>query len=437
MIMRFLHESKKRVDFNILGMGVVDVARSKIRVVIGAAVVVGGGILAGPALTQQKSEAPVARYTIDAGTMSGMAGMGSRGGLGSVMSMMSGSGGSVAHELQLRLGSSRSASGEPRADHFMPKVTGLGVSVPLVSPKPGSPPTGSPGETRQPEMPKARLLLYWGCGEHAGPGQPVVIDFAKIAKGQVPPNLYAAAVSVPEQWRVMQSNSTTFGEWPNAKDAKQVPGNSSLLGAHRIASNYAPEISFDLDTDYLAALQVQSTAMPSGAFAMNWNAIPGATGYYAWVMSAKTDRSGQATDMVWWASSAKQAFGGPMWEWLSPPAVAKLVADKTVMPSTQTQCTVPAEVKKSGGDFLMANMFAYGPQRDFAYPPRPKDPKLVWKPDWIARVRFRSNSMVMLGTDMPNMGASSSQPASDPAQPPKPKCKGLSGIAKRAAGLCE
>ena len=251
----------------------------------------------------------------------------------------------------------------------------------------------------------------------------------------MPPNLYAAAVSVPEQWRVLQSNSTTYGEWPNARDPKPVPGNSSLLGAHRIASTYAPEISFNLDTDYLAALQVQSSALPSGAYAMSWNAVAGATGYYAWVMSAKSDGKGEATDMVWWASSATQAFGGPMWEWLSPAAVAKLVSAKTVMPPTQQNCTVPAEVKKAGGDFMMANLFAYGPQRDFAYPPRPKDPKVVWKPDWIARVRYRSNSMVVLGMDMPSM--SSGQSPSGPAQPQKPKCKGLSGIAKRAAGLCE
>lgn len=413
--------------------------RFGIRFVTCAMAVGATAIIAAPALTQQKSFPPVARYTIDAGTMSGMAGMGSSGGLASVMAMMKGSGG-VAHELQLRLGSSRTATGEAKADHFMPRGAGLGASVPLITPKQGTATGSSPGEARQPEMPKARLLLYWGCGEHAGPGQPVVIDFAKIAKGQVPPNLYAAAVSVPEQWRVMQSNSTTYGEWPNAREAKGVPGNSSLIGAHRIASNYAPEIAFDLDTDFMAALQVQSTALPSGAYAMNWNAVPGATGYYAWVMSAKTDRSGQATDMVWWASSAKQAFGGPMWEWLGPSAVAKLVADKTVMPSSQTACTVPAEVKQSGGDFLMANMFAYGPQRDFAYPPRPKDPKVAWKPDWIARVRYRSNSMSMLGMEMPGMGASvngSTTDSSQPAQPAKPKCKGLAGIAKKAAGLCE
>jgi len=410
--------------------------RSGVRTATALAVAGAVAVTAFPALTQQQSSPPIARYTIDAGTMSGMAGLTSGGGLGSAMAMMRGGGASVAHELELRLGSTRGSNGAPKADHFMPKGAGLGASVPLVTPTPTSSPTG---QAREPQMPKARLLLFWGCGEHAPSGQPVVIDFSKIAKGQVPPNLYAAAVSVPEQWRILPSNSTTYGEWPNARDPKPVPGNSSLIGAHRIASNYAPEISFNLDTDYLAALQVQSSALPSGAYGINWNAITGATGYYAWVMSAKTDGKGEATDMVWWASSATQAFGGPMWEWLSPAAVAKLVSAKTVMPPTQQSCTVPAEVHKAGGDFMMANLFAYGPQRDFAYPPRPDNPKIAWKPDWIARVRYRSNSMTMLGMAMPAMEQGQQGSAQEPSEAPtsKPKCKGLKGIAMRAAGLCE
>ena len=98
----------------------------------------------------------------------------------------------------------------------------------------------------QGQMPQGRLLLFWGCGEHAGPGQPVVIDFSKLARGEVPPGLYAQGVDLPEAWSVTASNSTTYGDWPNARDSKTVPANSSLLGAHRIAGNYAPEIAFNL-----------------------------------------------------------------------------------------------------------------------------------------------------------------------------------------------
>ncbi|WP_198284111.1 hypothetical protein, partial [Bacillus cereus] len=57
-------------------------------------------------------------------------------------------------------------------DHFMPAVAKLGASVPLVSPKPGTR-TDMPEELpRDFQRPKGRLLIYWGCGAKAGPGQP-------------------------------------------------------------------------------------------------------------------------------------------------------------------------------------------------------------------------------------------------------------------------
>jgi hypothetical protein len=322
----------------------------------------------------------------------------------------------------------------------MPSGAGLGKSVPLVTPvnRPATP--GEPSQ--QGQLPSGKLYIYWGCGEHAGPGQPLVIDFAKLARGQVPPNLFAGAVDLPDDWRVAQSNSTTYGDWPNGKDSKSVPANASLLGDHRIAGTYSPEIAFKLERDFMPALQPRSAAMASGAYSLTWNGLPEATGYYAWVMGAKDMGRGQASEMVWWASSATQQFGGGLWDWLSPAAVQKLVAAKTVMPPSQTSCTVPAEVRERGGETMMLNLYAYGPESDFAFPPRPAGSKVTWKPDWIARVRFRSNAMTMLG--MPDMGGfgGDDDRAGPGNQPPqqsaKPKCKGgLGGIAARAAGLCD
>jgi hypothetical protein len=337
----------------------------------------------------------------------------------------------------LKLGSSRSPSGAPRGDHFMPAGAGLGTSVPLVTPT-GSWDSGREGG----ELPKFRLLIYWGCGEKAGPGQPLVIDFSKLAKGEIPPGLYADAINIAEEWRVTPANSKTYGDWPNGTDGKQVGSKASLIGQHKITSTYAPDISFALDHDFMAPLKTRSSARPGGAWDMNWNALPDATGYYAWVMSAKTDKKGNATDMVWWASSSTKQFGGPMWDWLSPSAVVQLIAAKTVMPPSQTSCTVPAEVSAAGGEALMANLYAYGPERNFSYPPRPAKLPAGWHPDWIARVRYRSNAMFVLGMDdmmagMDGDGADASSPDTTPPPAKKPKCKGLKGIAMRAAGLCE
>ncbi|MFZ1743790.1 MAG: hypothetical protein WAT93_13110 [Pontixanthobacter sp.] len=405
--------------------------------------VAGVAALGAAGYAAQQQSPPIARYTMDAGTTSGLGAMG--GGMQGAMAMLTGRGNGAAHELILRLGSSQSASGGPKADHFMPPGAALGNSVPLVTPIAGK--SGPPdGAGKMGELPKARLYIFWGCGEHAPKNQPLVIDFTKLAKGQIPSGLYAQPLNLPDDWKVLASDSKTYGDWPNGKDAKVVPGNASLRGAHRIESTYAPKINFMLDRDFMPALQTQSQSLPSGAYSLSWKPVADATGYYAWGMSAKlgaqSGRGGDVQEMVWWSSSATQQFGGAMWDWLSPAAVAELVAAKTVMPPSQTNCTVPAEVKQMGGEMTMANLSAYGPQSDFAYPPRPTDAKIAWKPEWIARVRFRSTTMLALG--MPNMGdmrAGENDGRSDnPSTPPqsvKPKCKGLAGIAKRAAGLCE
>jgi hypothetical protein len=397
------------------------------------------GLLSAPAATQQQQQVlpPIARYTIDAGTVSGMGAMAGGGGMGAAMAMMRGGSASAMHEMVLRIGSTRPATSAATAEHFMPPVAKLGKSVILTPPSV----KGTSEEGPDGQIPKGRLLIYWGCGATAPKGQPIVIDFSKIAKGQIPPGLYAGPMNIPGDWSITSSNSTSYADWPNSKDRKMVSSDSSLLGPHRIAAAFSPEISFTLANDFMPAITGRSTAQADGSILLNWNALPTATGYYAWAFSAKGDGRGQPTDMVWWASSATQQFGGPLWQWLSPTAVQKLIAAKTVMPPTQTSCQVPAEVKKSGGEMTMGSLYAYGPEAHFAYPPRPKDPKIAWKPDWTTRVRFRSSTMWMLNG--PDMGAMMRGEESDGEGQGgqqqggnKPKCKGLGGMVMRAKGLC-
>ena len=47
----------------------------------------------------------------------------------------------------------------------------------------------------------------------------------------------------------------------------------------------------------------------------------------------------------------------------------------------------------------MLRMMAYGSESNFAYPPRPTDPRAVWEPDWAVRVRVKSSTMAMLGDE--------------------------------------
>jgi hypothetical protein len=355
---------------------------------------------------------PKARYVMDVGTNSGFAAMAGRGGMGGGMGMMFGGGGDkLAYELRLRLGSTLLPDkGPAKADHFFMPPAKLGKSVPLMAPDRA--PSDVPENFQKP---KGRMLLFWGCGAHAPKGQPVVIDFAKVAAGQMPPGLMS--VRVPVDHGPTLANSKTYAEWPNKKSGKMPSSGSSLLGEHRVAANFAPEVKFSLAQDYMPPVNASSVASPLGGIALRWNSVAGATGYHAWVMGMKMNmEAGEVQDMVWWSSSAAREFGGGLWDWLPPATVARLIGEKVVMPPSQTTCTIPAEVKAAAPNMMMANLYAYGPQAEFAYPPRPATG--VWNPDWTASVRFRSYTSLMLVSPMAGMqgaGAQGDQPRCKPS----------------------
>lgn len=391
-------------------------------------------LLSATALSQPAASGPV-RYAMDAATMSGMGAFaGGGGGLGAMMGMMRGGAPEPVRMLNLRHSAGTTAP-KPQADHFMPKGAGLGASVRLLPP-----PRGETGGEASFERPSGRLLLYWGCGARAPKGQPVVIDFAKLAAGQVPPGLFMSGADLSDDWQTIMANSPTYTTWPNGKDRKTVPASGSLIGAHRIAANYSKEISFTLADDFMPPLQASTSSLAGGASKLAWGGIDKATGYYAWAIGAKGAGKSGPTEMVWWASSKQQAFGGPLWDWIAPAAVRKLITAGTVMPPEQRDCTIPAEVINASGEGMMVNLQAYGPQADFAYPPRPADARKPWKPEWLARVRFRSSTMLIPGMEGMAGGSERTEPGASgtaDTKPKKPKCKGLKGLAERAAGLCE
>jgi hypothetical protein len=398
--------------------------RRLIAIALTAGTIAAGSI---PLVAQQRAATgPIARYDMRAGTTTGFGG-GMGGGNPMAAMMGGGGGGNVQHELLLRLGSSVAPTGgAPKADHFMPPNARLGRSVALTTPREERIPD------QLPQKPRGRMLLFWGCGEHAPAGQPVVIDFARLAAGQAPPGLWTSTVT--RDWGPTLENSRTFGHWPS-EDGKTVRSDSSLIGAHRVAGNYSPEISFQLTKDFMAALHVRVSPQASGATLATWSGIPDATGYLLFTTGARMGPNNQPQDMVMWTSSATRQFGGGLADWLTPAQVAPLVRDRTILPPTATSCTVPAEVKRAAPDFLMGTLTAFGPMEDFAYPPRPANPRLAWNPQWVARIRHRSTSSWMEAQGM-IMGSGMDGDAMEQAQrqqrqqepPPCRPRRGLGGI---------
>jgi hypothetical protein len=381
----------------------------------------------------QKVTGPVATYWMSAQTQSGfgMPGAGGQPDRGQMMRMMMGGGGGGAqHLLTLQLGSSRRPQGEPEAEHLPPAGLRAGASLPLVTPR--AEPTrhdATPEAPRDFQRPKGRMLIFWGCGEHARPNQPVVIDFSKLSAGQMPPGfqtmmrgLGAAPMQPPSS-----SRNTTYGEWPNPKSRSSVGAGGSLVGDHAVRGDYAPEINFSLtpNQDFLSALNLSTNAKtPAGAVQLGWNMVPNATGYFATAMGGNQDT------VVLWSSAEAQASAFIAPDYLAPSEAARLVASRGLLSPQTTRCAVPKEVLDAAPQALV-QLVAYGQEANFVYPPRPSDPKVAWNKEWQVKVRYRSATGGMLGMAMPGMADDSGSDRGDPQHREKRRgsiMRGLGGV---------
>jgi hypothetical protein len=321
-------------------------------------VVVLGTGLALPALAATpkvgtRQAAPVATYGMEAVTSSGMGAM-AMGGADIMRMMMGGrpSMNSTSRQLELRLQAPGKVA-SPSAEHRIPPALAMGTALPLRSDSdsPGQP---APWQDKDIPEPKGRLLLYRGCAESAGAGQPEIITL----KGLLPEQRRQAL----EGLRGLATSPAaggaplTSGRWPAAAEAQAVPAQASLVGSHVVASNYAPEIRFQVERshDFLAPVTLTTTTA-GGAQRLGWQAIPTALGYQAMA----TGMGRQEGDIVMWTSSEAPWADSSVPGELRAPAAARLVQRGVLLAPERTTCSVSAQAM-AAMRMAMLTFTAYG-----------------------------------------------------------------------------
>ena len=370
---------------------------------------------------------PIASYWMDVATSSGLgAGMtpGARPSISQVMGMMNG-GSSVGHTLDLRLASKNKAAAGAEADHLIPPGLQMGPSLPLTTPAVAKPEPTTPGVPAQFQRPKGRMLIYWGCGEHAGASQPMVIDFAKVTEGKMPPGFASAMASMAHVVSGPHS-AAGFGRWPNDRDSRAVPVSGSLLGGHKIQASYAPPIAFNLGAgqDFMAGLGLREAgALPSGAARLQWNPVAQATGYALSMFGSNGNG-----DVVMWTSAKSASM--PAMDYLAPSEVRRLVTAGSILPASANECVLPAEVA-SASPAGMVMMIGYGPEANFAEAPK--------APKWVAKVRYKTTASLMRGMGAMMGGGMDVSDDEAPPQQQQPQQKrkrpGFGDLLKGAVGI--
>jgi hypothetical protein len=368
-------------------------------------------------IADSAEKTPVTRYWMSVSTeKGGFPGMtpGSMG-PGAILGGIIGRGSSDSGKrLQLQVNSPKSLPSDPQATHDIPPGQNMGATLPLVTPEMGrdrSEPGGR-GPQEKMEKPKMRMVVYWGCSETVKPGQPYVLDtektslteFARVFQGR-----HVSSQNAPSA-----RAGWAYADWPNKKDSKRVPANSSLAGNHFVHGNYVPDIQFSIGAshDFMAPVEFTSKkGSPADSFYFQWNSIPTATGYFATAMG-HDEKTGT---MIIWTSSNVRETGGSLMNFLPNEDVRRLINEKVVMPPSVTQCVVPRGIFKDAQGAII-QFIAYGDELNMVYPTKPKDPI------WTVKVRRKSTSMLPL---MEMAGQPSGSDSRSEGEPSTEKKEGL------------
>jgi hypothetical protein len=272
----------------------------------------------------------------------------------------------------------------------------------------GSPTTAGWGDMQKP---KGKMYLYWGCGAEVRKGQPLVLDMAKMDPAQM--NKFfqnrGSGFQVP-------SSQPGRPVWPNKGDDRMLPEGASMAGEHAFAGEGVAEgFKFNIDAahDLMPAVEAARSDIPTGVL-FKWKAMPQATGWFVQAMGVRNpggDGDGEM-EMVYWTSSELPDMGMGLLNYQPDGSIAKWQKEKVILPAGATECAAPKEAVSA---MAMSHVIAYGDELNLAYPPRPKDPKIAWEPQWDVKVRRKSMASLMPGMNAMAMAAMGGRAGAEPA----------------------
>jgi hypothetical protein len=340
---------------------------------------------------------------------------------------------SLGRRLELSIVTPRKPAGT-QATQTIPAGMGMGSSLTLL------PAPADDTSAWMPDKPTGRILLYWGCGETVGSGQPQILDAGRMRSEEYTQFLRGRAGAE-------RSAAATSGHaaWSSIQNRQQIPATASLQGKHTVSGEGIPAgLQFTLGPaeDFLPPLDISATGELAQSVTLRWTAQTQARAYFFNALGA----SGE--DMVIWSSAESPEPGWDLMGYQSPAQLAQWLGEKTLLPASQTTCAIPSGIFTKSKRPMVQGI-AYGQGLNLVNPTTVQNKKAAKTPEWSARVRVISVTMLPLERGTPaskadrKRAASPATPSSAPENPDDgtdqkgllPMVPGIPGFSDALKGL--
>ena len=248
------------------------------------------------------------------------------------------------------------------------------------------------------KRPTGRVLVFWGCSEHALRGQPLIVDLKYAKAPAVASILKRLRLGMPmptaarhHKTERRQRHRHHHHQHHHNQVAQVVP---APVTAQLEPVPRSPEAAFGLtpDQEFMAPITLDAhTRLPSGAIELRWSAPTGVSAYFASAVG-----EGEEGALAIWTSSKAGPGDGRAPDYLSDSEIKSLVSEDWLLRTGTQACTLPVEAMRAFGRGGRASVIAYGGESNFIYPARPTNRKVPWHIKWETKVRYRSSGVAPL-----------------------------------------
>jgi hypothetical protein len=202
------------------------------------------------------------------------------------------------------------------------------------------------------EQPLSKILMYWGCGEKAGGGQPKVFDAAEFDD--------QLARVLTSSMPATHAGSRRQRDEAVAHRNALFPEGAGMRGLHEVRAGInRTQFMVDEQSDFLAPINITEARVTDRGATVRWERVPGASAYFV-NMYVHPARSPVA--LIWTSSRVPETGFALTERHPGGTEMIRLLDEGVLMRANSHECTIPPVMTRYRDHAISIQVHAFGPE---------------------------------------------------------------------------